>query len=141
MHAYKLEVNDFVLAPTAREDFWSASTGRTILPHGTFGQHILPGRAGGENTGSEKSMVSHGAAAKVWFQSRQNYDSRHKTDVLRRVHGPRLQHDPLTGNAERDGFVGVHFGFGLVPVGGQQITLMRHPARANQSAPETCPGM
>src|ERR1017187_10792417 len=77
MHAYKPKVNDFVLAPTAREDFWSASTGRTILPHGTFGQHILPGRAGGENTGSEKSMVSHGAAAKVWFQSRQNYDSRH----------------------------------------------------------------
>src|SRR5437016_4745202 len=77
LHVYKPKVNDFVLAPTAREDFWRDSAGRTILPHGTFGQTILPVRACRESTGSEKSMASHHGAAKVWFQTGQDYGSRH----------------------------------------------------------------
>ena len=60
-----------------------------------------------------------------------------EADVFGRVGGPRLKQDPVRRDAEGDGLVRVHFGFGFVPVGGEEVTLVGHAAGADERAPET----
>jgi hypothetical protein len=77
MHVYKPEVNNFVFGAYRPMVFGTVRTAGLSFHMGPSAKLSFQVKASG-GAGRQKSADSGRAAAKVWFQSWQNYGSRHK---------------------------------------------------------------